>query len=151
MPYGLKLEPGADFCIIHPRAGSMRYLVRLTPLPARRTAPNWIDAVRAAESKSYTLIEKEAGTALTGNRGGPFQSREWRFGALLRRRIFTGVDSENHKVQVYRADMAGRGAYIPAAVINPNAEPPPAMRPRARLAWARGVFAINLSGFPPLE
>ena len=150
VPYGLALEPGQDACIIHSLAGTVRYLVRLTPLPADRADPAWGRTVHTEEKKSFALIAQAAGAPLKGDRGGPFQAREWHLGALVRQRIFTGTDSQGRSVQVYRSDMAGRGAYILAAVINSNAEPPPDQRPRARMAWARGVFAINLSGFPPV-
>ena len=149
VPYGLALEPGPDGCIIRPPVGTIRYLVRVTPLPANKSDPGWGKAVRSEEEKSFALIEHAAGGALKGDRGGPYQSREWRLGTLVRQRIFTGAVSQGRKIQIYRSDMAGRGAYILAAVINSNAEPPPDLRPRARMAWARGVFAINLSGFPP--
>jgi hypothetical protein len=93
IPFGLPLEPGPDACIIHTAVKTIRYLIRLTPLPARRTDHGWTDQVRAGEKKSFELIQRVAGSPLQGDHGGQWQSHEWVQGALVRQRMFNGQDT----------------------------------------------------------
>ena len=62
--------------------------------------------------------------------------------------MFRATDAEGHLTRIYRSDAAGNGAYILSVVIETDAQPPEQTPIRNCNAWARGVFAINLSGFP---
>jgi hypothetical protein len=65
--------------------------------------------------------------------------------------MFRATDAKGHLTRIYRSDAAGNGAYFLSAVIETDALPPEQTPLRIRNAWARGVFAINLSGVPAIS
>jgi hypothetical protein len=150
IPSALPLEAGPDYCIVHAMAGPVRYLIRLVKLPQDRKDPAWAAQVRAEELRSAALIDDAVHARLAGDAGGAFRSRHWVQGALVVHRLFKGRAADGRSILVYRSDLAGRGAYILNAVIDDDAA---AADPtaRAKAAWARGVFAVHLTGFPPVE
>ena len=128
----------------------VRYLVRVVPLPARIGGADWDARWQEELRQSFSLIEQAVGGHAIGER----QIRgltlvQTSNGVRTLRRAFEGVDARGQPIRIYRSDAAGRGAYVLSAVITTGAQTPEEMPVRVRQAWARGVFAINLSGFPP--
>jgi hypothetical protein len=149
IPLDLLPVPGPEYCLIRSYVPTVRYLVRMVPLPGHPGDGAWRGLVKAEERKSSLLIDQEAGVPMQAEPGGAFQSRRSAGGTLLLRRTFHATAKDGHALRIYRSDIAGRGAYLMTAVINTDAVPPASAAPAARFAWARGVFAVNLSGFPP--
>lgn len=149
LPHRLQPQPGGDVCAVQSLSPSVRYLVRVMPIPAASGTRAWADAVAEQQRLSSTLIEHVVGVAVHGEPHGAFQSRRWLNGALIRRRMFHAVGPDGRPMRLYRTDMAGGGAYILAVVINSDADAPDTLAARDRLAWARGVFGVHLTAFPP--
>jgi hypothetical protein len=148
LPIKLPVQPGADLCVIDSFVPSVRYLVRVVALPGTNADPGWADRVRVEERRSADLIQQAVGGRTRVNQPDTWTDRHAEPGGFTVRRMFSATDAEGHVTRIYRSDAAGRGAYILGAVIETDARPPGQSPPRVRDAWARGVFAINLSGFP---
>ena len=149
LPIKLPLVAGADFCTVQSLSPAVRYMLRLAPLPARRRGRDWTAAIGDEERRSTALIEQLVGGGVLAERGGAFQSKRWLNGALIWRRMFDGAGANGHPLRLYRSDLAGGRAYILSVVVNDDAEPPETTGVRERLAWARGVFGVHLTAFPP--
>jgi hypothetical protein len=104
--------------------------------------------VRAEERQSFELIQQAVGAPVHADQPDTWQNRLDEADDFTLRRMFRATDAQGRLMRIYRSDAAGNGAYILGVVIETDAQPPEHAPARVRDAWARGVFAINLSGFP---
>nr|WP_294502953.1 serine protease [uncultured Rhodopila sp.] len=149
LPGRLLPRPDADFCSVASFVPSIRYLVRIVPIAGPSGSREWADAVSAQMRRSFAIIEQAIGAPVRTEPRSEFRSRRWLDGALILRRMFHATGPDGHPVRLYRTDMAGRGAYIMSVVLNDDAVPPDRLSEKARDAWARGVFGVHLTAFPP--
>ena len=148
LPIKLPVQTDPSMCVIPSFAPSVRYLVRVVPLAGAKGDRAWHDRVRAEERHSFELIQQAVGTPVHADQPDTWQNRFDGAGDFTLRRMFRATDAQGHLIRIYRSDAAGNGAYILGVVIETDAQPPEHTPAPVRDAWARGVFAINLSGFP---
>jgi hypothetical protein len=83
-------------------------------------------------------------------------------GGIIRRSMATGQVLGRSPVRVFTSTLTGRGAFISIFVVNRDAaapdtaktaqtaiEPGSQVAERERLAWTRGLLAVNFAAFPP--
>ncbi len=148
LPIKLPVQTDPTMCVIPSFVSTIRYLVRVVPLAGTRGDPAWREKVLAEERHSFNLIQQAVGAAVHADQPDTWTDPHAAGGAFSVRRMFRATDAEGHLTRIYRSDAAGNGAYILSVVIETDAQPPEQTPIRNRNAWARGVFAINLSGFP---
>ena len=120
------------------------------PPPAGRSGSRaWANAVSSQMRSAAAIIERVVGAPVQAEPHDAYRSRRWLNGTLVIRRMFRATGPDGRPVRLYRTDMAGRGAYIMAVVLNDDAVAPERRSERERDAWARGVFAVHLTAFPP--
>lgn len=145
LPAWLPLVAVAEGCEMHARQGGIRYVIRVGTLP-QSPGPARREAVRAAFASSTEILDRLAGIRL--HDAPQFELREHRAGMVVRHKLMTRPLRGQEAVSVYRADIAGEGAFLLAAVINDHATLQ-GQKPAPDTPWALGVYGIALSGFPP--
>lgn len=149
LPAKLPPRAEADVCSVASLVKSIRYLVRLVPVAGRSGSRAWANAVSSQMRSAAAIIERVVGAPVQAEPHDAYRSRRWLNGTLVIRRMFRATGPDGRPVRLYRTDMAGRGAYIMAVVLNDDAVAPERRSERERDAWARGVFAVHLTAFPP--
>jgi hypothetical protein len=148
LPIRLPVQTDPSMCVIPSLAPTVRYLVRIVPLAGARGDSAWRERERAEERHSFDLIQRAVGAPVYADHPDTWTDQHAESGGLTVRRMFRATDAQGHLTRIYRSDAAGNGAYILSAVIETDAQSSQQTSNRNRNAWARGVFAINLSGFP---
>ncbi len=150
VPAGLAIAPMAEGCGVQLRPPNLRLVMRIGPLAGAVASLPWDLARNRLQWESFLAIDRLIGSGITYRGYGLTDGPHLVNGAEVLRRIGDGHGADGKSVRMFRADLAGRGAYIMIAAIDTAAEPPERMSAEARAAWAAALFAVQLTSFPPL-
>jgi hypothetical protein len=151
LPQGLHIEPGPEYCTVHTGAPAINYVITLEPLPWAAGTAEW---ELGANREAWLALHRAAALA-----NAPFLAADTKYsvprrfenGGIIDRRMATEQSRDGSAVRVFTNDLTGRGTFVSIIVVNRDAKPEPAdMTEQEKLAWARGLLAVNLTAFPPL-
>lgn len=151
LPAGLHIDPGPQYCTIRTGAPTVNYLISLKPLPLDTNNAAWeLAANREAWLVVHQALAVAGANALVNDARHSVVPRVEN-GGIVQRNMATGRGQGGSPVRVFTNNLTGRGAFISIFVVNQNAKAEPAdMTEREKLAWTRGLLAVNFAAFPPL-
>ncbi len=150
VPAGLAITPMAEGCSVQLRPPNLRLVMRISPLAGAVASLQWDLARNRLQWDAFLAIDRLIGSGITYRGYGLTDGPHLVNGAEAERRIGDGHGADGKNIRMFRADLAGRGAYIMIAAIDTAWEPPERMGAEERAAWAAALFAVQLSSFPPL-
>jgi S1-C subfamily serine protease len=156
LPAGLRVEAGSEHCTVHTDAPNIDYVIFLEPLPFHADTAEWeLGARRQVWLTSHHRVLAMADTRrVVEDRQNSAYASPWRFenGGMIDRQMLTGQTTNGKTVRVFRNTLSGRGASVSILVVNRDVKSNPAeMTEQEKLAWARGLLAVNLTALPPLQ
>jgi hypothetical protein len=78
--------------------------------------------------------------------------RRFENGGIVTRSMATGQTKDGKAVRVFTSNLSGRGAFVSITVVNRDVKANSAEITNAeRVAWARGLLAVNLTALPPVQ
>ena len=147
VPQGARIAAGDPFCTVLTTDPGVTMLVRFARLPMQTATVAWDVARNKLEHQSFSETDSVSQSGITYRGHGLVSGPHLVNGAEVQRRLGEANPSGGRQVRLYRADLAGRGAYALVAAIALDL---PDNAPAAtRLAWAESVMAVHLSSFPP--
>ena len=150
VPAGLAIAPTTEGCGVQLPPPNLRLVIRISPLAGAVASLPWDLARNRLQWESFLAIDRQIGSGITYRGYGLTDGAHLVNGAEVLRRIGEGHGKNGENIRMFRADLAGRGAYIMIAAIDTAAQPPERMGTEERAAWASALFAVQLSSFPPL-
>jgi hypothetical protein len=152
LPKELHIESGADHCVVHTAAADIDYIIALEPLPFDAGTAEWeLEANRQAWLAGYRAIAAANAVQFVSDRKHS-APRRFENGGIIARRMGTGKSRDGTAVRFFTNDLSGRGAFVSISVINRAVKTDAAaMTDTEKLAWARGLLAVNLTALPPVQ
>jgi hypothetical protein len=152
LPKELHIESGADHCVVHTATANIDYIIALVPLPFDAGTAEWeLEANRQASLALHRTVAAAETHQLLGDRTYSVH-RRFENGGIVSRRMETGESKAGKAVRIFTNDLRGRGAFVSISVINRDVKADPAaMTAAEKLAWARGLVAVNLTALPPVQ
>jgi S1-C subfamily serine protease len=159
LPAGLRVESGPQNCVVHTDATTIDYLISLKPLPFDTNSATWeLAANREAWMVGHQALVLSGARELINDAAHSVKPRVEN-GGIIRRSMATGQVPGRSPVRVFTSTLTGRGAFISIFVVNQAAASGDTaqtavdlgsqMAERERLAWTRGLLAVNFAAFPP--
>jgi S1-C subfamily serine protease len=152
LPKELHIETGPDHCTVHTAAPNIDYIIALAQLPFDAASPEW---ELEANRQKWLELHRAAVVAETHRLAGDREHtvpRRFENGGIIIRGMATGQSTAGKSVRVFTNDLSGRGAFVSVSLVNRDAKADPnAMTEAERVAWARGLLAVNLTALPPVQ
>jgi S1-C subfamily serine protease len=151
LPKELHIVSDADHCTVHTGAPDIDYDITLVPLPFDATTAEWqLDANR----QNWLAGHRDLAAANTNLLAvdPKYSSQRFENGGIVTRYMKIGQTKDLKSVRVFTSNLSGRGAFVSISVINRDVKADSTtITDTEKLAWARGLLAVYLTAFPPVQ